>query len=61
MKPIVVTEQATMPIVDLMAEVYPDIPVHGPVVGHTTLLTIDKARAVLGYNPTHRWRNYVTP
>ncbi len=43
--------------VDLMAEVYPDVPVR-PVPGTETLLSIDKARAVLGYEPQHSWRDY---
>jgi nucleoside-diphosphate-sugar epimerase len=45
--------------VDLMAEVYPDVPVRD-VSGTETLLSIDKARSVLGYEPQHTWRDYVT-
>lgn len=44
---------------DLMAEVYPNVPIHGTVAGHQTLLSIDRARHVLGYEPQHRWRDYV--
>ena len=44
---------------DLMAEVYPNVPIHGTVEGHQTLLSIDKARHALGYEPQHRWRDYV--
>jgi nucleoside-diphosphate-sugar epimerase len=44
--------------VDLMAEVYPDVPILGDVEGHQTLLSIDKARRVLGYDPRHSWRAY---
>jgi nucleoside-diphosphate-sugar epimerase len=44
---------------DLMAEIYPDVPIRGTVEGHTTLLSIDKARHILGYEPQHRWRDYV--
>jgi len=44
---------------DLMAEVYPDVPINGTVEGHQTLLSIDKARTVLGYEPQYRWRDYV--
>ena len=42
----------------LMAEVYPDVPIRGDVEGHQTLLSIDKARRVLGYDPRHSWRDY---
>ena len=43
---------------DLMAEVFPDVPVKH-IFGQQTLLSIDKARAVLGYEPAHTWRDYV--
>jgi nucleoside-diphosphate-sugar epimerase len=45
--------------VDLMAEVYPDVPVR-EVSGTETLLSIEKARSVLGYEPQHTWRDYVS-
>ena len=41
----------------LMAEVFPDVPVRKIVGEHETLLAIDKARALLGYEPTFTWRN----
>jgi nucleoside-diphosphate-sugar epimerase len=41
---------------DLMAEVFPDVPLRGRVEGTATLLSIDKARRVLGYEPEHSWR-----
>ena len=44
---------------DLMSEVYPEVPIHGTVEGHQTLLSVDKARHALGYQPQHRWRDYV--
>ena len=40
---------------DLMAEVYPSVPLTRPVVGRETLLAIDHAREVLGYAPEHSW------
>ena len=40
---------------DLLAEVFPDVPVRGPVVGRATLLAIGHARALLGYAPVHSW------
>lgn len=41
---------------DLLAEVFPDVPLKRPVGPHETLLCIDKARRVLGYEPEHSWR-----
>jgi nucleoside-diphosphate-sugar epimerase len=51
----------TTPSADLMAAVYPDVPMTRPVEGHETLLSIDKARSMLGYEPEHSWRDVVTP
>ncbi|MHA7181518.1 NAD-dependent epimerase/dehydratase family protein [Arthrobacter sp. MDB2-24] len=42
---------------DLAAEVYPGVQVVRDVGGHETLLSIDKARRVLGYEPRHSWRD----
>jgi nucleoside-diphosphate-sugar epimerase len=44
---------------DLMAEVFPDVPLRGDLGEHETLLRIDKARRVLGYDPTWSWRELV--
>jgi nucleoside-diphosphate-sugar epimerase len=41
---------------ELMAEVFPGVPVDGDLDGHGTLLGIDKARRVLGYAPEFTWR-----
>jgi len=41
---------------ELMAEVFPGVPVATGVQGNDTLLAIDKARLVLGYAPTFSWR-----
>jgi nucleoside-diphosphate-sugar epimerase len=41
---------------ELMAEVFPNVPVAENVTGFDTLLSIDKARAVLGYAPKFSWR-----
>jgi nucleoside-diphosphate-sugar epimerase len=41
---------------ELMAEVFPGVPVADRVSGHDTLLAIDKARRVLGYAPAFSWR-----
>lgn len=43
----------------LMAEVYPDVPIKGSISPNGTLLSIDKARRMLGYRPQHSWRNHV--
>jgi len=40
---------------DLMAEVYPEVPLR-EVGGRQTLLSIEKARRELGYSPEHSWR-----
>jgi nucleoside-diphosphate-sugar epimerase len=41
---------------ELMAEVFPGVPVADGVSEHGTLLGIDKARRVLGYSPEFTWR-----
>jgi nucleoside-diphosphate-sugar epimerase len=41
--------------VDLMAEVYPNVPLSRAVKGRETLLAIDHARELLGYAPEHSW------
>jgi hypothetical protein len=40
----------------LMAEVFPDVPITRELGEHETLLSIDKARRLLGYEPEHGWR-----
>ena len=49
----------TTPSADLMATVYPDVEVRGNLEGHQTLLSIDKARRLLGYEPGVTWRDHV--
>jgi nucleoside-diphosphate-sugar epimerase len=41
---------------ELMAEVFPGVPVRGGLAGHGTLLGIEKARRLLGYRPEFTWR-----
>jgi UDP-glucose 4-epimerase len=41
---------------DLVAEVFPEVTVTRELGEHDTLLSIDKARRVLGYSPQHSWR-----
>jgi nucleoside-diphosphate-sugar epimerase len=45
---------------ELLAEVFPDVPLARPVGPNETLLSIDKARRVLGYDPQHSWRSEPT-
>ena len=47
----------TRPNSDLIAEFYPGVEVRGDVGEHDTLLSIDKARRLLGYQPAHSWRD----
>lgn len=47
----------TRPSAELMAEVFPGVPLRGEVSGTATLLSIEKARRVLGYEPEYSWRN----
>jgi nucleoside-diphosphate-sugar epimerase len=42
---------------DLMAEVFPGVPVKGDLEEHGTLLGIGKARRLLGYDPQFTWRS----
>lgn len=41
---------------ELVAEVFPGVPVTRDLGEHDTLLSIDKARRILGYDPQHSWR-----
>lgn len=41
----------------LAAEVFPDVKVTKELGEHETMLSIDKARRVLGYEPQHSWRS----
>ena len=44
---------------DLMAKVFPGVPLRPEGHGNATLLSIDKARRVLGYAPAWSWRAQV--
>jgi nucleoside-diphosphate-sugar epimerase len=41
---------------DLMAEVFPGVPVADRIRGNDTLLDISRARTMLGYSPAFTWR-----
>jgi nucleoside-diphosphate-sugar epimerase len=47
------------PSVELLSRVYPEVPVHRRVEGRETLLLIDRARQILGYEPEHSWQQHV--
>jgi nucleoside-diphosphate-sugar epimerase len=44
----------------LAAEVFPGVEVVRPLGEHETLLSIEKAKRMLGYAPEHSWRDHVT-
>jgi nucleoside-diphosphate-sugar epimerase len=49
----------TRPSAELMAAVFPDVPMRRPVDGRDTLLSIDHARRLLGYEPHYRWADHL--
>lgn len=48
-----------IPSADLMAQVFPDVPLTRPLEGFETLLAIGGARELLGFEPEHSWRDHV--
>ena len=44
---------------ELLAEVFPDVPITRELGEFETLLAIDGARELLGYAPAHSWRDHV--
>jgi nucleoside-diphosphate-sugar epimerase len=50
----------TRPSSELMAEVFPDVPLRRPIEGRETLLGINRARQLLGYQPEHGWQDHVS-
>jgi len=49
----------TRPNAELVAEVYPGVEVRGELGVNDTLLSIEKAKRLLGYEPKHSWREHV--
>ena len=47
------------PNAELVAEVFPDVPVRGDLGTNETLLSIEKARRLLGFEPRHSWRDHL--
>ena len=45
------------PSAELAAEQFPGVPLRREVTGTQTLLSIERARRVLGYEPAHSWRD----
>ncbi|WP_163166243.1 NAD(P)-dependent oxidoreductase [Arthrobacter sp. Alg241-R88] len=46
------------PSAELAAEVFPDVKVTKDLGEHETMLSIDKARRLLGFEPEYSWRNH---
>ncbi|MFC4454061.1 NAD(P)-dependent oxidoreductase [Deinococcus sonorensis] len=46
---------------ELMRQVFPEVPLDPQLSGHQTLLSIERARQQLGFEPQHRWRDTVSP
>ena len=44
---------------DVLAEVFPGVPLTRETGEFGTLLAIDRAKQVLGYDPAHSWRDHV--
>ncbi|WP_459645950.1 NAD-dependent epimerase/dehydratase family protein [Kineococcus sp. NUM-3379] len=49
------------PSLDALREEFGDVEVLQDVPGNQTLLCIDRARELLGYEPQHSWRDHVEP
>jgi len=47
------------PNAELVAEVFPGVEVRGDLGTNDTMLSIGKARRVLGFEPRHSWRDHV--
>jgi hypothetical protein len=45
---------------DLMSETFPGVPLTRELRGRETLLSIDRARQILGYEPRHTWGHELT-
>jgi hypothetical protein len=46
---------------ELMAEQFPTVPLAAEIGPNETLLSITKARHMLGYEPQHSWRDQHDP
>jgi nucleoside-diphosphate-sugar epimerase len=48
------------PTAELVKEVFPGVPVRGPLEGYQSVLDITRAREELGFEPEHSWRDMIT-
>ncbi len=48
------------PSVEVLREIFPDVELKREVGEFETLLAIDKAREVIGFEPKHSWRDHIT-
>ncbi|MCY0906522.1 NAD-dependent epimerase/dehydratase family protein [Arthrobacter sp. H14-L1] len=48
------------PSADLLDEVFPGLERRADISGHETLLSIAGARKLIGYRPTHSWRDVIS-
>jgi nucleoside-diphosphate-sugar epimerase len=48
------------PSAGLLAEVFPGVPLTREIGEYETLLAIDRARQVIGYEPRHSWRDHIS-
>jgi nucleoside-diphosphate-sugar epimerase len=46
---------------ELLTEVFPDAPLTREIGEFATLLAIDRAKQLLGYEPRHSWRDQIAP
>lgn len=44
---------------DLLAEVFPSVPLNREIAEFSTLLAVDRAKQVIGYEPGHSWRDEI--
>jgi nucleoside-diphosphate-sugar epimerase len=44
---------------ELLAEVFPDVPLTREIPEFGTLLSVDRAKQVIGYEPAHSWRDEI--
>lgn len=49
------------PSADLLADVFPGVPLRREIGEFETLLSIDRAREVLHFEPAHSWRDEISP
>lgn len=45
---------------ELLAEVFPGVPLTGEIPEFGTLLSVDRAKQVIGYEPAHSWRDEIS-